>query len=73
MNGLRLLGCIISHPKDFTPVCTTEFSAVAQLADEWAIRKTKVIGVSVDSIDDHKNGKKILILMEKANLICNYC
>jgi len=45
---------IFSHPKDFTPVCTTEFGAVARLADEWAKRNTKVIGVSVDGIEDHK-------------------
>ena len=44
---------LFSHPKDFTPVCTTEFGAVAQLADEWAARGTKVIGVSVDGIADH--------------------
>lgn len=44
---------MFSHPKDFTPVCTTEFGAVAQLADEWAARGTKVIGVSVDGVDDH--------------------
>ena len=41
-------GIIFSHPRDFTPVCTTEFAAVAQLAEEWKKRKTKVIGVSVD-------------------------
>ena len=51
-------GVLFSHPKDFTPVCTTEFSAVAQLANEWAIRKTKVIGVSVDGVDDHKKWKE---------------
>ncbi|MFV2053753.1 peroxiredoxin [Aliiroseovarius sp. YM-037] len=45
---------LFSHPKDFTPVCTTEFSAVAKLADEWEKRGTKVIGVSVDGVDDHK-------------------
>lgn len=45
---------LFSHPKDFTPVCTTEFGAVAQLADEWKKRNTKVIGVSVDGVDDHK-------------------
>jgi alkyl hydroperoxide reductase subunit AhpC len=45
---------IFSHPKDFTPVCTTEFGAVAQLADEWAKRGTKVIGVSVDGVEEHK-------------------
>ena len=44
---------LFSHPKDFTPVCTTEFGAVAQLAEEWAKRNTKVIGVSVDGVDDH--------------------
>jgi thioredoxin-dependent peroxiredoxin len=41
---------LFSHPKDFTPVCTTEFGAVAQLAPEFAKRKTKVMGVSVDSV-----------------------
>jgi len=45
---------LFSHPKDFTPVCTTEFGAVAQLADEWARRDTKVIGVSVDGVEDHR-------------------
>ena len=49
---------LFSHPKDFTPVCTTEFSAVAQLADEWAKRETKVIGISVDGVEEHKGWKK---------------
>jgi thioredoxin-dependent peroxiredoxin len=49
---------IFSHPRDFTPVCTTEFGAVAQLASEWAKRKTKVIGVSVDSVSDHEKWKR---------------
>ena len=48
---------LFSHPKDFTPVCTTEFGAVAQLADEWAKRGTKVLGVSVDGVADHKKWK----------------
>jgi alkyl hydroperoxide reductase subunit AhpC len=48
---------LFSHPKDFTPVCTTEFGAVAQLADEWAKRGTKVLGVSVDGVEDHKKWK----------------
>jgi len=48
---------LFSHPKDFTPVCTTEFGVVAQLADEWAKRGTKVIGVSVDGVDAHKKWK----------------
>lgn len=49
---------IFSHPKDFTPVCTTEFGAVAQLTGEFAKRNTKVIGVSVDSVADHTKWKK---------------
>ncbi len=49
---------IFSHPKDFTPVCTTEFGAVAQLADEFARRKTKVLGVSVDKVEDHHKWKR---------------
>ena len=49
---------LFSHPKDFTPVCTTEFSAVAQLSEEWEKRNTKVIGVSVDGVEEHKGWKK---------------
>jgi len=49
---------LFSHPKDFTPVCTTEFGAVAKLADEWARRGTKVIGLSVDGVDEHKGWKR---------------
>lgn len=48
---------LFSHPKDFTPVCTTEFGAVAQLAEEWEKRGTKVMGVSVDGVEDHKKWK----------------
>ncbi|MEL6102163.1 MAG: peroxiredoxin [Pseudomonadota bacterium] len=48
---------LFSHPKDFTPVCTTEFGAVSQLKDEWEKRGVKVIGVSVDGVDDHKKWK----------------
>jgi alkyl hydroperoxide reductase subunit AhpC len=44
---------LFSHPRDFTPVCTTEFSAVAQLVPEFTKRRTKVMGVSVDSLEDH--------------------
>ncbi len=49
---------LFSHPKDFTPVCTTEFSSVAALADEWDKRNTRVIGLSVDSADEHRAWKK---------------
>ena len=49
---------IFSHPRDFTPVCTTEFGAVAQLAGEFEKRKTRVIGVSVDTVQDHEKWKR---------------
>jgi len=48
---------LFSHPKDFTPVCTTEFGAVARLADEWENRGCKVLGVSVDRVEDHVKWK----------------
>ena len=45
---------LFSHPKDFTTVCTTELGAVAALEKDFAARGAKVIGLSVDKVDDHK-------------------
>jgi len=44
---------LFSHPKDYTPVCTTELGYMAGLQDEFAKRNTKVIGLSIDKIGDH--------------------
>ncbi len=46
---------LFSHPKDFTPVCTTELGAMAGLKDEFEKRNCKILGISVDPVSDHKS------------------
>ena len=48
---------LFSHPKDFTPVCTTELGVMAGLNEEFAKRNAKIIGISVDPVEDHHKWK----------------
>jgi len=48
---------LFSHPKDFTPVCTTELGYMAGLKDEFAKRNCKILGISVDPVENHQKWK----------------
>ena len=51
-------GVLFSHPKDFTPVCTTELGYMAGLEEQFAKRNCKVIGLSIDPVDNHNEWAK---------------
>ena len=61
---------LFSHPKDFTPVCTTELGYLAQIQPEFEKRNTKIIGLSIDPINDHKQW--LADVEEVGNTVVNY-
>jgi alkyl hydroperoxide reductase subunit AhpC len=61
---------LFSHPKDFTPVCTTELGYMAGLEPQFAARNTKIIGLSVDPVDSH--GKWAADIAETQGHAVNY-
>ena len=63
-------GILFSHPKDFTPVCTTELGYMAKIEQEFESRNCKLIGLSIDSIEDHIKWKKDI--EETQNAKVNY-
>ncbi|KFQ46723.1 Peroxiredoxin-6, partial [Nestor notabilis] len=52
-------GILFSHPRDFTPVCTTELGRAAKLASEFSKRNVKMIALSIDSVQDHMSWSKV--------------
>lgn len=63
-------GVLFSHPKDFTPVCTTELGSVAKLMPEFEKRNVKVMALSVDTVEEHK--KWIKDIDETQNTTVNF-
>ncbi|XP_056271566.1 peroxiredoxin-6 [Pseudoliparis swirei] len=59
-------GILFSHPKDFTPVCTTELACASRVSDEFEKRGVKMIALSIDSVEDHRNWSKDVMAFNDA-------
>ncbi|KAM3620170.1 uncharacterized protein V6R79_019239 [Siganus canaliculatus] len=60
-------GILFSHPRDFTPVCTTELACAARISDEFKKRGVKMIALSIDSVEDHHSWSKDIVAFNSAS------
>ena len=60
---------LFSHPRDYTPVCTTELGRVLVLGDEFKKRGVKLIALSCDSVDDHVGWSKVLTMYTVSHFV----
>ncbi|NXA23806.1 PRDX6 protein, partial [Ibidorhyncha struthersii] len=65
-------GILFSHPRDFTPVCTTELGRAAKLAPEFSKRNVKMIALSIDSVQDHLSWSKVRAMGRRKGSACCY-
>ncbi|NXS95939.1 PRDX6 protein, partial [Jacana jacana] len=65
-------GILFSHPRDFTPVCTTELGRAAKLAPEFSKRNVKMIALSIDSVQDHLSWSKVRAMGRCKGSLCCY-
>ncbi|NXL02701.1 PRDX6 protein, partial [Mesembrinibis cayennensis] len=63
-------GILFSHPRDFTPVCTTELGRAAKLASEFSKRNVKMIALSIDSVQDHLSWSKVWGMGRRKESLC---
>nr|ALG02507.1 peroxiredoxin 6 [Anguilla japonica] len=65
-------GVLFSHPRDYTPVCTTELGQAAKLSDEFKERDVKMIALSVDSVEDHRGWTKDIMAYNQEDPGCPF-
>lgn len=63
-------GILFSHPRDFTPVCTTELARAAKLSDEFKKRDVKMIALSIDSVEDHRKWSEDIMAYNQEKASC---